>query len=125
MPALETMDRHQTAVLWEMIGVDANNETVVGEPSEIQVRWVDRPSQVSGAEGHPTTVDATAVVAQDIPIGSLMWLGTLEDFYGVGSAGDDAAIMEVVSAPVASDLKNRVYRRTVGLRYYRSSLPGH
>lgn len=124
MPALETMDRHQTAVLWEKTGVDANNETVVGEPVEITVRWVNRPKQAGRPLNIPVTVDATVVVAQDVTIGSLMYLGTLEEFYGTGSAGDDVQIMEVIAAPKTSDIKHRNWRRTLGLKFYRSRLPG-
>lgn len=123
MPSFETMDRHQTAILWEKTGLTHLNEIITAEPIEIKVRWINKPRQVPGPNGTPITVAATAVVARDISIGSLMYLGKIEAYYGVGSAGDTEQIMEVQAAPKTTSIDNRHIRRTVGLNYYKGSLP--
>lgn len=128
MPPIETAFRRQTAVLWELLRVDAYNEPVVDAPVEIACRWKWGTAQQAGPQGTPITVDATVVVAQDVTIGSLMFEGDLNDWLGhsgsgSGSAGDYSSIMEVVSANFTPDLKARNTRRTLGLRYFRDDFP--
>ncbi len=120
MPAFETMDLIHIAVLWEKIGTDSHGEATHGEPDEIDCRWVGKPRAVMGSNNEPITVDATAIVEQDIPLLSLMWLGTLNEYYGAGSSGDDVRLMEVVAIPKADDIKGRHTRRSVRLKLYRS-----
>lgn len=128
MPPLETAFRRQTAVLWEWLRVDAYNEPVRSAPVEIECRWKWATTMQAGPQGTPISVDATVVVAQDVPIGSLMFEGDLVEWLGhsgtgSGSAGDGTALMEVVTASFTPDLKNRNVRRTLGLRYFRDTVP--
>ncbi len=123
MPPFETMDRHQTAVLWNKVGDDSYGEPLHGDPEEIQVRWTYKRTQIVDAKGNSVGIDAQAVVNQEIIAGSQMYLGSLSFWTGTGSADEDVEVMEVVAYNYTSDIKNRNVRRTVMLRRFRASLP--
>lgn len=75
-------------------------------------------------QGNDVQIDATVVSAQDIPEGSLLWLGSLTDISGTGTGTDttpDNNIMEVVSFDVTKDLKNRHTRREAMLARYKAN----
>lgn len=121
MPAPETSNRYQTAVLWPTTTPDAFGQLQVGSPIEIRVRWNTKRSEAQGPNGGTITLDGQASVLQDIAIGSHMWLGTLEDFYGTGSgsAEEDTEVMRVATFNATPDIKNRYQQRTVGLQRLR------
>jgi hypothetical protein len=120
---MEYACRFQTAVLWPADGHDPYGQPKVGCPEEITVRWVSKSRQATDANGNPITLDATVIVVQDVDPGSAMWLGTLEDWYGTGSAGQESGVMEVVTFDKTPDIKNRAIRRELGLRFYKDTLP--
>ncbi len=121
---LELADRNEKAVLWVRSGTGRDGMPTVGAPVEIDVRWMITPSESIGPNGEPVRVDAQAVVAQVIPIGSEMWEGSLEDWNGTGSGLDTSRVFQVVSTPYGKDLKGRITRRTVGLVFAKRTPPG-
>lgn len=125
MPALETLDRTQPAVLWPARGVNDQGEILVADPVSLMVRWVQKRRETQDSSGNPVALDATAVVDRQIEIGSLMWLGHLKDLPpGTSFTGDDAIeLMQVQSYNFALDLKGRFTRHSVGLMRYRQALP--
>lgn len=118
MPPIERVGRTSTAVLWVKTGTDAFGEPVTAAPREIKVRWEQERKKDYVPSGQPVTYEAELVVAEDIPEGSLLWLGTLSNWYGVGSAGDETNLMEVDKVVKIPDEKGRVYRRTICLRRF-------
>lgn len=124
MPPLETMDRHQDAVLWAATGA-ANHygEPLVGSPVDITVRWVNQQREMLDPQGNTVAVDATVVAAQEIPIGSVMAEGTLADWLGTGSGEEPSGRMQVKAESWALDLKGRITRREYGLMRFRDSMP--
>lgn len=122
MPAHERRDRYQTAVLWEATGAfDDFAVPVVSAPVEVQVRWKDGQSEALSPDGQTITLDGTAVVDRFIPIGSRMWLGTLNDwYYNPGSGGDDDQVRTVKTSSGVPDIKNRNVAYKVGLMRWRS-----
>lgn len=123
MPPIETMEFNQKAVLWRRTGINANAEPRLASPVEISCRWDDTPKAHSGAANDETIrIDATAIVDRDIPIGSDLWLGTLNDFYGVGSAGDEVNVMTVVSSRRVPDLKGIETWRSVSMSRKRGAV---
>ncbi len=68
-------------------------------------------------KGNSVDIEARVVVAQDVPIQSLMWKGCLADWTGEGD------VMEVVGKATDPDIKGRNYRRLLLLRRFRSALP--
>lgn len=128
MPDIEDCDREQDAVLWEASGFGQYGRPTVKEPVELLayrgegVRWVEDRSQTTDAFGNAVTVDATVVVGRDIPVGSNLYLGTLEDYLVLGTSGDREALVEVVSFTRTPDLKSRSFRRECKVRYFREAV---
>lgn len=118
-PPIETIGRTVTAVLWEKTGSNQYNEPVLTEPVEIMVRWEDRVEQGNDRFGRPVTFVANLVVAQTIPVGSLMTKGSLDDWYVSGSAGDQTKLLEVDQFLEIDDIKGRVVRRVARLCRFR------
>lgn len=125
MPPMEKRHRKQKAVLWPILGVDEFNEPTYDDPVELNVRWTWKNMQAVSPTGSPMALDAQVVVGEVVYIGSLMWEGTLADWYGTGSAGDDDAVMYVVTSNETADLKNRPNhrRRTLGLSRFKDAVP--
>lgn len=121
MPPLEEVDCWDTAVLWPATGgYDKQGQPVLGDPVQLDypngVRWLNKLAYKLDPAGNVIAVDATAVVNQDIPIHSRMWLGALADWYGTGSADThDQNLMTVKTFDKTDDTKGRFSRRTVGL----------
>ena len=129
MPPMEEDDLHQKAVLWPKAGFDLLGQPTRSEPVNLDVRWDSRRRQMVDANGNPVAVDATAVVLIEIEPGSTMWLAPnpaydgLDQWLGTGSIGDDSGVMEVAVYNETPDISNRVVRRTVGLTFYKDTLP--
>ena len=123
MPQPETSGRLQKAVLWERDGVDDYGQPTVGEGEELDVRWEFKEEDVLDPRGNPIRVDANAVVSQRIPVGSNMWLGSLNDWPGTGTPEPDDELMVVVAYQEVPDVRNRVSRRKVYLKRHRDALP--
>lgn len=125
MPTLETLDRHQKAVLWEKVEDDTQGEPLVGDPVELTVRWEKIREEIQKPDSTIVALGAEVVVDRKIPIGSIMWLGELEEWYGTGSQGEGVELMQVQVYEEIPDLKNRYTIRTVKLDFFRGSLPAH
>lgn len=117
MPRYLTKWRKQKAVLRESSGYDDNGEYKVGSATEIDVRWENKQVEALDPEGNTIAIDALVHVDEDIAIGSVMWLGELDDIT------DGITWMEVVTISKVPDLKGRKYRRVVGLKRYSTELP--
>lgn len=121
MPPLEEVDCWDVAVLWPATGgYDNQGQPLFGDPIELAypngVRWINAQRQQLAADGNLILVDATAIVLQDIPIHSKMWLGELADWYGTGSANTtDTNLMTVKTFNKTYDQRGQDIRRTVGL----------
>ena len=119
MPRLGRTNLNQKAVLWKAAGYDSYGEPTLDAPQEIDCRWdQDRRENVSD-QGTPIAIDATAVVEIDIPIGSIMRQGALEDLPDTLDS-----LFKVVSFSSVPDIKGRVFVRDVSMQRYSESLPG-
>lgn len=119
MPPLERSHRRQKAVLWAPLpGLDNYGERRVAAPREILVRWVDTLASAPGTQGGSDPHDATAVVGEAIPVGSILWKGALADWTPTSSG-----LMQVVRYGETPDVKNRFTARQVALRRYGDKLP--
>lgn len=127
MPPLEQFDMYQWAVLIPKVGVDRYNETIRGEPREVQVRWIAGRVELADSEGTPLTFDALVISGERFPTGTLMWLGDLEDWYGTGSGSaseiGESQLHEVHLSRVTPDLKARNTHYHHGLLFYKETLP--
>lgn len=126
MPSFEVMDRYEKAIVWDFSGTDQYGQPKTSVPREITVRWVWGDRLANSPNGSPITTNATVIVNEEISVGSTMWLGELEQWYGSGGTGsgeEDDWVMEVVSYNEAPDLKNRNRRRELGLAFYKDQSP--
>lgn len=118
MPGPERRDRLQKAVLWARSGTDAYGQPKVSAAVEVMVRWNDKQRLVLDAQGNTVAMDATALILQDIDIGSILRLGALADL----PASPDN-LMEVKVFNSTPDLKARNYQKEVGLVRWSNTLP--
>lgn len=124
MPSPETSDLNQWALLWEYRGEDAYGHlTVALDREEIPVRWVNKRSMTSDAQGNKIELDATVIADRAIPIGSEMWEGTSAEMLDtiVGTGTDEtikpaSGIMIVLTQSYTPDIKAREVRREYGLK---------
>lgn len=124
MPAFETMDRYQVAVLWPKTGTNRNGQPIVSPtPVQIRVRWDDQQAERLDPQGNTIRIDATVVVDREIEVGSIMYKGSISDFAGTGSDEEPAGLMLVKSYDETPDIKKRFKRRVVTLMRYTDSLP--
>lgn len=132
MPPIETAWRYQKAVLWPALTrrrralTDKNGVVRVdlANPVELDVRWEWGYREVLGPQGNTVTISATVVVDRDVVIGSRMWQGELEDWFGTGTGtGDADEVMMVAVVDRALDIKGRHTRSELGLVRYKDD-PG-
>jgi hypothetical protein len=116
VPGFEIRDLYQRAVLWPATGGnDRFGQPTVGAPVEIAVRWLDIEETVMDPKGNLWALKAKVVVAQQVKMGSRMWLGQLSDWYATGSAGQPDDLTVCISFDRTPDMKNRWQRRELGL----------
>lgn len=118
MPAIETSDCHQKAVLWAATGVDGYGNPIVSAAVEIDVRWEEERRESIDAFGNPIALDASVVVDREIAIDSILWLGELIDL-----PDPPTDLKKVVSRSAVPDVKGRSFRRKVSLVNFSDELP--
>lgn len=129
MPPFETMDLHQYAVLWESRTPDSYGANSYGPAAEIRVRWVKGRSRTGRETSSSESGDVTVVVAQDVPIGSVLYEGDLETAFNgtAGTADGDliatADLFEVIGSRTTTSIHNKYTRRTLTLKRFGGRLP--
>lgn len=121
MPPPETSNLEQTAILWPPSGIDKYGEKIIGTPEEIDVRWCNSLIDFVDDFGTSIKVDTAIVTEQRIESGSLLYLGTLEEWYGVGSSGDSGRLMVAKIQKTIPDMRNRAEYNLVGLVRYKGN----
>lgn len=122
MPAPEHDNRRQKAVLWTRKGVNRQGQVTLNDPVEIMVRWKWVKREMVDRQGNTIAIDAEVVTVADVAVGSVMWLGSLDDLPGTALLPEVDA-MAVVSAPTTPDIKNRFKARTLMLMRIKDTLP--
>jgi len=120
MPAQEIAYLRQTALVWPASGYDSYGQPAVAKyPTQISVRWNNTQTEMLNPQGNTISVDATVIVSQEIPMGSWLWLGSMDSWLGMGSGSGSAAqdehLLEVKAYAKTADIKNRNYFRQLGL----------
>lgn len=120
MPPLETFDLYQRATTWLATGLyDRYGQALIASsPTELAVRWITNRKVTLDPKKNTVTLDAQVITNQLVPIGSHMWLGTVDSWNsspGTGFPPDDE-IHEVVTYKQTSDIKNRNIRYEIGLK---------
>ena len=116
MPFHGLQGRVHKAVLWRRIGTDSTGQPVVSNIAEqLDVRWDDTRREVLGKDGTPTAIDATASgLDREVPEGSAMWKGKIEDMPGTGQV-PILDVMRVVTCTPTDDIRGRSTYREVTL----------
>lgn len=125
MPPIEQATLHHVAVLWTASGTfDNYGNPTVSDPVEIQCNWKYNRGDRNNPKGGSNTVGATVIVAQSVPIGSKLWLGELEDWYGsAGSGGQDDDVMTVTSFDWCQDIRGVETMYTLQLAFDKHEAP--
>jgi len=127
VPPLETMDRYQFAVYWEVLPgrFDKHGQAIVSDdPIQLKVRWNFKRTQNIDAEGQPIALDGTVISDRELKPDSLLWPGKLVDLPpGSDFSEYDDELYVVRTASVTKDLKSRFIRYEFGLVRFRSTLP--
>lgn len=119
MPFIENSGLGQKAVLWEATSrADAQGKPKVSSPVEISVRWKAGRRQMADPNGNTISYDASVVVDQTIPVGSIMWLGEQTD---LPSPLRD--LFQVIASNDSPNLKSTRSRKLVKLQRYGNALP--
>jgi len=121
MPRLATNKLDQDAVLYAAADGDTLNsvgERTLAAGVDLSVRWEERQKEALDGQGNTITLDATAIVGQEILIGSLLWHGALAD---LPSPVTD--LYKVVTRSTIPSIRGDQTRRVLGLQRYSDSLP--
>ncbi len=125
MPPPETFERNADVVVWPKVGDTIAGEPELDEPVELEVRWERTKRDARRADGTIINLDASLVLDQEVAVGSIVWIGTLADWYGSGSAAmlsQRADLYRVETYEEVPDVKGREVRREAGLRKHRGTL---
>ncbi len=122
MPAFETMDLNDWLVLWEKAGNDGYGNPTLAAPVQIRCRWIEGQTEFTGPNGVPIAINATIVVARDIPVDSIVWKGRLQDMPGTGYV-PTGGLMQIKGKRTTDDIKGRNTRRTVMAARFNDTLP--
>lgn len=135
MPPVSRASLHQRALLWRVPSsgprTDADGELILtdDEPTEIRCRWESQLVEAVSsalAGGNTVAYQAVAVVDRDVPVGSLLFNGSEDDYFGTGTAGPEETneMYQVVSFDRIPDVKGRSFRRVCGLARFKDRMPG-
>lgn len=122
MPAPEHDNRRQKAVLWTRKGVNRQGQVTLNDPDEIMVRWKWVKREMVDRQGNTVAIDAEVVTVADVLIGSVMWLGELDDLPGTALMPEQDTMM-VITAPTTPDIKGRFKARTLMLMRIKDTMP--
>lgn len=118
MPPLEDMDRTQVATYWEKTGTDDHGYATVAAKVNIDVRWENRSFDITAPNGSSVRIEAVVKVAQELVVGSVMWLGDKD-----AVPATNPKLMEVYSYEEVPCLKGRHTDSVVLLRRYTGTIP--
>lgn len=129
MPDLEVADLYERAVGWLADGrANARGENIVASDAvELICQWDDSARQMRSPKGDVVTVSSQVDVDQAVPIGSILFRGSIEDLANLEAvtvenvtqpAADLATLWEVVALDETPDMRSRVSTRTLGVNRY-------
>jgi hypothetical protein len=100
--------------------VTENNEPVVEEAEDQWVRLSISRREVTGPEGTPIVVDGSMVTDETLPLGSIVWEGTVAT---VLSGATDNDLYEVLFFKRVPDVRGEVVYREAMLSRFKGTLP--
>lgn len=132
MPAPERSDQLQDALYWEYQGI-VDGEVQLAAPVLLSVsntppngvRWNQTRRDAKDPKGQKITLDASLVTSTRLVPDSLVWPGSLDDWFGTGTGSEtfDTELMQVVTETLVTDIKGRETSMKYGLVRYRGTPP--
>lgn len=121
MAAIGRRGNTKIAVYWEASGDrDRQGDPIFSSPREVSCRWEHVHYEMTDPSGDKVVVDARVSLNEPVRDDSLLYLGTLLKWYGVGSGSvNDQNLMQVIQSVRADDTRGRDTRYEALLRYYR------
>lgn len=118
---METSHLKQKATYLAANGtVDVYGKQKLSTAIEIEVRWEEKSENILEPDGTVTAVTDVVIVDRDIPVRSIMWLGSLLDFNNRATHTD---LREVYKFDKTPDIKGRNFRRVCKLVRHSNQLP--
>jgi hypothetical protein len=125
MPSPERDNRRQKAVYWPASGVTNLGQQTVATAAnlrrELIVRWVPVKREVAAPDARNKSYDVEVIADRTLLIGSIMWLGGVDDLPSNGIPTSD--LFEVVEDATTRDVKGRCAAYEYRLRRYNDALP--
>lgn len=132
MPAPERSDQLQDVVYWRYLGI-IDGEVQLAAPVQLSisnsppdgVRWNQTRRDAQDPKGQKITLDASLVTSTRLVPDSLVWQGSLDDWFGTGTGPEtfDTELMQVKLETLVTDLKGRETSMKYGLMRYRGTPP--
>jgi hypothetical protein len=123
-PAMEIAFLNDDVVYWPYAGVDRDNEEQVLSGYHIYGRWDPDLRQMRDSTGKLVNIDVQLIVAQEgIVIGSIMWLGLVQDL--PTPVTNVTNLFKVIAVQETHDIRHipGVLERQLGLVRYKNTLP--
>lgn len=127
MPAPEQGWVTGYAVVWLANGYgEDGSPTIDASPvSDMPVNTSRRQRQIRNAKGELINIDATARVDREVPIGSIVFLGTADEYNAMTEAEQAVAgYYEVIGNSVTHDVKGIEISYKVSLAHHSGSAQG-
>lgn len=115
---LEEDDLIHFGVLWSVQGADEFGVQRVVAPVEFICRWRLGSTLVDSPTSNTKRIVGSAAVAQEIPLGAIVWRGRLADLPPAPTP-----LMQVSDYKVTDDVKGRNSRKRIILTAWNSKLP--
>jgi len=122
MPDQEVAYLQHKAVVWFRVGTDRYAQPMVAQPVQLDVRWNEKLHEVLDAHGNVIQADVEVVLDRPVPVGSMMWNGTL-DILPADTLTPPSDVRQVIGYNATSDLKGRAIYRTASLMRWKDALP--
>src|SRR5690554_2816461 len=105
MPPLEYADHYDTVVCWFASGIDQYGRNTVSQPKELEGRWEFAIREILSNDGAKVLAEVTLHVSQEIPIGTIVWKGSLSEL--PTDEADITDLYEVFVREEVSSLKGK------------------
>jgi hypothetical protein len=135
VPEPTRSELYQDALLWPCLGMVDGEVQLPPGPTPIKVRWNTTRTEMLDPQGQKISLDGSIrVKLRDVPIDSLLWLGTMDEWHGSGTGSTvgsgslptgnpDPEVVQVKAFTRVLDLKTRESSRVLGFIRYRGSPP--
>lgn len=110
------------ATLWERANYDDQGQPLVKNPVEIDCRWRPTNRSAAGPNNSTIAIEVSVVVDREIPVDSILWLGTLDCLPGT-MPEPRSDLFQVKTTHKTDNVSGTESRLRVGLVRFGNTLP--